>query len=96
MKQAKSVAPKHLPFALVEAGAKGLRLVAVNAMARNFGLGAGQRLADARAAVPDLLSELHEPEQDMASLLGSPPKRWGMPVTSSNMPSGGSGETQGL
>ena len=70
MKLAKSVAPKHLPFALVEAGAKGLRLVAVNAMARNFGLGAGQRLADARAAVPDLLSELHEPEQDMASLLG--------------------------
>ena len=30
----------------------------------------GQRLADARAAVPDLLSEPHEPEQDTASLLG--------------------------
>jgi len=70
MKAGKPPPPKGLPFALVEAGAKGLRLVAVNAMARNFGLGIGQRLADARAAVPDLLSELHEPELDLASLLG--------------------------
>ncbi len=30
----------------------------------------GQRLADARAAVPDLLTEQHDPEQDQASLLG--------------------------
>ena len=30
----------------------------------------GQRLADARAAVPDLLTEQHEPEKDMTSLLG--------------------------
>lgn len=30
----------------------------------------GQRLADARAQVPDLLTEQHEPEQDQASLLG--------------------------
>ena len=30
----------------------------------------GQRLADARAAVPDLLTEPHEPEKDTTSLLG--------------------------
>jgi len=64
------VPPPSLPFALVERGAKGLRLAAVNAAAREFGLMRGQRLADARAAVPDLLSEAHEPEQDTASLLG--------------------------
>jgi protein ImuB len=70
MKRAKSPAPKGLPFALVESGTRGLRLVALNAMAQSFGLSQGQRLADARAQVPDLLSELHEPQQDMASLLG--------------------------
>ncbi len=70
MKARKAPPPAGLPFALVETGAKGLRLVAVNAAARRFGLTRGQRLADARAAVPDLLSELHEPEADMASLLG--------------------------
>ncbi len=70
MKAGKSPPPKGMPFTLVETGAKGLCLVAVNAMARNFGLGIGQWLADARAAVPDLLSELHEPERDLASLLG--------------------------
>jgi protein ImuB len=59
-----------LPFALVEKGQKGLRLYAVNMSARQFGLGPGQRLADARAAVPDLITEQHEPEKDMASLLG--------------------------
>jgi protein ImuB len=70
MKLAKSPPPHGLPFALVEAGVRGLRLVALNAVAKSFGLSHGQRLADARAQVPDLLSELHEPEQDMASLLG--------------------------
>ncbi len=62
--------PRGLPFALVEKGQKGLRLAAVNAGARQFGLSQGQRLADARAAVPDLLTEQHEPEKDQASLLG--------------------------
>ncbi|MGQ0483865.1 MAG: Y-family DNA polymerase [Hyphomicrobiales bacterium] len=70
MKARKAPPPAKLPFALVETGAKGLRLAAVNATARAFGLRRGQRLADARAAVPDLLSEPHEPEADMASLLG--------------------------
>ena len=55
---------------LVESGAKGLRLAAVNAMARSFGLMRGMRLADARAQVPDLMSELHEADDDMQSLLG--------------------------
>jgi protein ImuB len=59
-----------LPFALVEAGPKGLRLSAVNDVARQFGLSRGQRLADARAAVPDLLTETHEVEKDVASLIG--------------------------
>jgi protein ImuB len=70
MKTAKSQLPKGLPFALLETGPKGLRLVAINAAAQNLGLSPGQRLADARAAVPDLLSEQHEPEHDRASLLG--------------------------
>jgi protein ImuB len=59
-----------LPFALVEKGQKGLRLYAVNITARSFGIAAGQRLADARAAVPELLTEPHAPEKDMGSLLG--------------------------
>jgi protein ImuB len=62
--------PASLPFALVESGAKGLRLAAINGAARDFGLMRGQRLADARAAVPDLLTEAHEPQQDTTSLLG--------------------------
>ena len=70
MKQKKSSPPKSLPFALVESGPRGLRLVALNTMAKNFGLSSGQRLADARAAVPDLLSEIHEPAEDKNSLLG--------------------------
>ena len=39
-------------------------------MARSFGLMRGMRLADARAQVPDLLSEPHEADEDMKSLLG--------------------------
>jgi protein ImuB len=62
--------PRGLPFALVEKGRKGLRLTAVNAAARQFGLSAGQRLADARAAVPDLLTDQYAPDKDMGSLLG--------------------------
>ena len=36
---------KGLPFALVESGKSGLRLIAVNATARSFGLMRGMRLA---------------------------------------------------
>ena len=70
IKQGKRPPNKGLPFALVENGSKGLRLVAVNATARSFGLMRGMRLADARAQLPELLTELHEPEEDMKSLLG--------------------------
>ncbi len=57
-------------FALVESGAKGLRLSACDEWALSLGLKAGQRLADARAQVPDLATHLHEPEKDAATLLG--------------------------
>jgi protein ImuB len=70
IKQRRPAPAAGLPFALVEGGAKGLRLAAVNAAARRFGLARGQRLADARAQVPDLLSEPHEAEEDLKSLLG--------------------------
>ena len=70
IKQRRSGPPKGLPFGLVESGPKGLRLIAVNAMARSFGLTRGMQLADARAQVPDLLSEPHEADEDMKSLLG--------------------------
>lgn len=69
-KAGKAPPPKGIPFALIEKNVRGLRLFAVNEMARSFALYRGQRLADAKAQVPDLLSELHEPEQDMTSLLG--------------------------
>jgi protein ImuB len=70
IKTGRKAPPKGLPFALVESGKSGLRLIAVNAAARQFGLMRGLRLNDARAQVPDLLTEAHEPAEDMASLLG--------------------------
>jgi protein ImuB len=70
MKQRKAPPSRNAPLALVSAAKHGVRLAAVNPSARSFGLTVGQRLADARAALPELSTELHEPEQDMASLLG--------------------------
>ena len=70
IKSGRTPPPKGLPFALVESGRAGLRLAAVNAAARQFGLGRGMRLADARAQLPELLTEAHEPDADTASLLG--------------------------
>jgi protein ImuB len=70
IKAGRTPPPKGLPFALVESGKSGLRLIAVNAVARSFGLMRGMRLADARAQLPELLTEPHEPEEDMNSLLG--------------------------
>src|SRR5687767_9387592 len=67
------LSPLNMPgqaFALVESGAKGLRLAACDELALSLGLRPGQRLADARAQVPDLASALHEPEKDAATLLG--------------------------
>jgi protein ImuB len=59
----------HVPFVLVTPGARGLRLAACNDEARARGLQPGERLADARAKVPDLASAVHEPAEDAASLL---------------------------
>jgi protein ImuB len=59
----------HVPFVLVTPGARGLRLTACNDEARARGLQPGERLADARAKVPDLASAVHEPTEDAASLL---------------------------
>ena len=56
------------PFALVERGAKGLRLLALNAAARRAGLRAGQAHADATAMVPHLVSEPAAPERDLEAL----------------------------
>lgn len=70
IKAGRTPPPRGLPFALVESGRAGLRLAAVNAAARQFGLGRGLRLADARAQLPELITEAHEPEGDTASLLG--------------------------
>ena len=56
------------PFALVEHGAKGLRLLALNDAARAAGLFAGQAHADATAMVPHLVSEPAAPERDLAAL----------------------------
>lgn len=56
------------PFALVGPAAQGLRLTAVTPAARAMGLVPGQKLADARAAVPHLLTAPAEPEADAQAL----------------------------
>jgi len=53
----------------VESGARGLILTACDRLALARGLKPGERLADARARVPDLASALAEPERDAAMLL---------------------------
>jgi protein ImuB len=60
--------PEDAPFALVEHGAHGLTLLAVNAAARAAGLSRGQSHADARAMLPKLISAPAEPERDLAAL----------------------------
>lgn len=56
------------PLALVESGARGLRLTAVDEQAAALGLRPGQALADARAAIPALATLPAEPERDRAAL----------------------------
>src|SRR5262245_55959385 len=60
--------PPEAPFALVTAEAKGMRLAAINRVAQRLGLMQGDRLADARARVPHLLSEVHDTTRDEAAL----------------------------
>ena len=61
--------PDDRPFALVASGAHGVILTAVNRRASVAGVRVGQSLADARAALPGLLTRLAEPAQDRAALL---------------------------
>ena len=68
MRHKPGAVPDEHPFALVAGGAHGIRLTAVNARAARDGLRPGLSLADARAAVPALLSHPAEPERDARAL----------------------------
>lgn len=57
------------PFALVEAGARGIVIAAVNSLARAEGIRPGLSLADARAVFPGLLTRKIERDKDRAALL---------------------------
>ena len=60
--------PENAPFALVERGARGLTLHALNNPARALGLARGQSHADACAIAPHLQSAPAEPERDLDAL----------------------------
>ncbi len=60
--------PEDAPFALIERGARGLTLHALNAGARAAGLRRGQAHADACAILPALVSAPAEPERDAQAL----------------------------
>jgi protein ImuB len=61
--------PRDQPFALVVSGAHGLTISAVNAAAAREGVVVGTALADARAALPSLISRPAELEADRIALL---------------------------
>ncbi len=61
--------PDDLQLALIEPGSHGIRITAVNAKAAEEGVRVGQALADARAALPALLSRPAEPRRDRLALL---------------------------
>ena len=56
------------PFILTQAGAKGLVVVAANTRAKSLGVSAGLSFTDARARVPGLLAEPHDPTADAEAL----------------------------
>lgn len=60
--------PRKHPFALVESGARGVSITAVNRSATINGIHAGQMLADARAVFPGLLTSAAEPDRDADAL----------------------------
>jgi protein ImuB len=60
--------PDDRPFVLVAGGAHGIRITAVNVRAAREGVRAGMSLADARAAVPILVSHPAEMERDARAL----------------------------
>jgi len=61
--------PDDAALALVQSGSHGIRITAVNARAAAEGVRVGQALADARAALPSLLSRVSEPRRDRLALL---------------------------
>jgi protein ImuB len=61
--------PKDACLALVETGSHGIRITAVTRRAAEEGVRIGQSLADARAALPALLSRPAEPHRDARALL---------------------------
>lgn len=61
--------PPDTPLALVESGARGLIITAVNECALGHGVRIGTPLADARAALPALVSRPAEPGRDRFALL---------------------------
>ncbi|MEM9357884.1 MAG: DNA polymerase Y family protein [Pseudomonadota bacterium] len=63
-----SAVPETHPFALVLSGQRGLMITAINECARKEGIEIGQTLADARAAIPQLLTKPAELERDRARL----------------------------
>ena len=69
MRHMPGAVPADRPFALVESGAHGLAITAINTRAARDGVRVGTSLADARAALPDLLSRPAEPARDQRSLL---------------------------
>ncbi|HWK38135.1 MAG TPA: DNA polymerase Y family protein, partial [Hyphomicrobium sp.] len=64
-----SLIPDETPFALVETGVHGIRVTAVNGHAAEHGVRIGQALADARAALPQLLTHSADRRGDRAALL---------------------------
>jgi protein ImuB len=69
MGQRGGAVPPDKPFALVISGAHGLTISAVNAVAAREGVAIGTALADARAALPSLISKPAELEADRIALL---------------------------
>ena len=61
--------PSQQPFALIESGAHGVAITAVNGAAARLGIEVGTSLTDARAAHPGLVSRPAEPEKDRIALL---------------------------
>ncbi|MET0406864.1 MAG: DNA polymerase Y family protein [Hyphomicrobium sp.] len=61
--------PSGRPLALIESGAHGVAITAVNGEAGRLGIEVGISLTDARAAHPDLVSRPAEPEKDRIALL---------------------------
>lgn len=60
--------PRKQPFALVESGARGVSITAINRPAAANDIHAGQMLADARAVFPGLLTGVAEPDRDADAL----------------------------